>query len=125
MAPELVLISLLGLLGARAHQLGGSVRELWNTERLSLWRLLLLDLLVFDRLQLGVLSLGPVEVLGLVGVDILPVHLHLIGVVAGHGSIHLHLLVVIDNLPPLRLHPRLTHGGDQDTATASTFLAYI
>ena len=124
LAPELVLTSLLGLLGARAHQLGGSVRELWNTERLSLRRLLLLDLLVFDRLQLGVLSLGPVEVLGLVGVDILPVHLHLIGVVAGHGSIHLHLLIVVDDLPPLCLHPRLTHGGDEDATGASTFLGY-
>jgi hypothetical protein len=124
LAPELVLASLLGLLGAWAHQLGGSIRELWNAERLSLWRLLLLDLLVFDRLQLGVLSLGPVEVLGLVRVDILPVHLHLIGVVAGHGSIHLHLLVVVDDLPPLGLHPRLTHGGDEDATGASTFLGY-
>ena len=50
LAPELVLTSLLGLLGARAHQLGGSVRELWNAERLSLWRLLLLDLDILDRL---------------------------------------------------------------------------
>ena len=85
---------------------------------------MLLDLLVFDRLQLGVLPLGPIEVLGLVRVDILAVHLHLIGVVAGHGSIHLHLLVVVDDLPPLGLHPRLTHGGDEDATRASTFLGY-
>lgn len=124
LAPKLVLASLLSLLGTRAHQLGGSVRELWNAERLSLWRLLLLDLLVLDRLQLRVLSLGPVEVLGLVGVNILAVHLHQVGVVAGHWSIHLHLLVVIDNLSPLGLHPRLTHGGDEDATRASTFLGY-
>lgn len=124
LAPELVLISLLGLLGARAHQLGGSIRELWNAERLSLWRLLLLDLLVFDRFQLRVLPLGPVEVLRLAVVDILPVHLHLVGLVSGHWYIHLHLLVVIDNLPPLGLHPRLTHGGYKDAARASPFLGY-
>ena len=122
LAPELVLTSLLGLLGARAHQLGGSVRELWNTERLSLWRLLLLDLLVFDRLQLRVLPLGPVEVLRLAVVYILPVHLHLVGLVSGHWYIHLHLLIVVNDLSSLGLHPRLTHGGDEDAACATTFL---
>ena len=122
LAPELVLTSLLGLLGARAHQLGGSVRELWNTERLSLWRLLLLDLLVFDRLQLRVLPLGPVEVLRLAVVDILPVHLHLVGLVSGHWYIHLHLLIVVNDLSSLGLHPRLPHGGDEDAARSTTFL---
>ena len=124
LTPELVLAPLLGLLGARAHQLGGSVRELWNAERLSLWWLLLLDLLVVDRLQLRVLPLGPVEVLGLAVVGVLPVHLHLVRLVAGHGCIHLHLLVVVDYLPPLGLHPRLSHGRDEDAAGASPFLGY-
>ena len=120
LAPELVLAPLLGLLGARAHQLGGSVRELWNTERLSLWRLLLLDLLVFDRLQLRVLPLGTVEVLRLAVVDILPVHLHLVGLVSGHW--YIHLLIVVNDLSSFGLHPHLTHGGDEDAARATTFL---
>ena len=85
---------------------------------------MLLDLLVIDRLQLGVLSLGPIEVLGLVRVDILPVHLHLIGVVACHGNIHLHLLIVVDDLPSLGLHPSLSHGRDENAAGATTFLGY-
>ena len=123
LAPELVLAPLLGLLGARAHQLCGSVRELWNAERLPLWWLLLLDLLVVDRLQLRVLPLGPVEVLRLAVVCILPVHL--VGLVTGHGNVHLHLLVVVvDDLPPLGLHPRLSHGRDEDAAGASPFLGY-
>ena len=85
---------------------------------------MLLDLLVIDRLQLGVLSLGPIEVLRLVRVDILLVHLHLVGLVAGHGNIHLHLLVIVDDLPSLGLHPSLSHGRDENAAGATTFLGY-
>ena len=56
LAPELVLAPLLGLLGVRPHQLCSSIRKLWNSKRLSLWRLLL-DLGIVHRLEEIVLSL--------------------------------------------------------------------
>ena len=122
LAPELVLAPLLGLLGVRAHQLCSSVRKLWNPKGLSLWWLLLLDLGIVDRLEKIVLSLRSIDVLGLVKVDILAIHLHLVRIVTAHRCVHLHLFVLVNDLPPLGLHPRLTHGGDEDAARASPFL---
>jgi hypothetical protein len=45
-------------------------------------------------------------------------------VVACHGNIHLHLLIVVDDLPSLGLHPSLSHGRDENAAGATTFLGY-
>ena len=61
-------------------------------------------------------------------VGVLVVVLHLVGTVTSHGRVHRHIhgdliSLLIDDLSALTLHPRLTHGGDQDAATASTFLA--
>ena len=113
LTPEFILTSLFGgLLGARAHELGGSVRELWYAKRLSLWRLLLLDLVIIDRLQVGVLSLRPIYVLWLAVVNILIIHLHLVRIVTSHRSIHLNLIYIIYNLSALSLHPRLSQSRD-------------
>jgi len=83
---------------------------------------LLLDLVIFDRLEEVVLSLWPVDVLGLAVIDILVIHLHLVGIITSHGRIHLHLIVLVDNLSTLSLDPRLTQSRDEDAAAASTFL---
>jgi len=82
---------------------------------------LLLDLVIVDRLEEVVLSFGPIDVLGLAVIDILVVHLHLVGIITSHRRVHLHLIVLID-LSALVLDPRLTQSGDEDAAAASTFL---
>ena len=82
---------------------------------------MLLDLVIVDRLEEVVLSLWPVDVLGLAVIDILVIHLHLVGIITSHGRIHLHLIVLVD-LSTLGLDPRLTQSGDEDAAAASTFL---
>ena len=59
--------------------------------------------------------------------DILVVVLHLVGTVTSHWCIHVHIhgdliILLLVDLSTLALHPRLTHGGDQDAAGSSTFL---
>ena len=82
----------------------------------------MLDLVIVDRLEEVVLSLWPVDVLGLAVIDILVIHLHLVGIITSHGRIHLHLIVLVVDLSALVLDPRLTQSGDEDAAAASTFL---
>ena len=84
---------------------------------------MLLDLVIVDRLEEVVLSLGPIDVLGLAVIDILVIHLHLVRIITSHWRVHLHLIVFVD-LSTLVLDPRLTQSGDEDAATASTFLVY-
>lgn len=72
--------------------------------------LLLLDLVVIDLLEEGVFPLRPEDVLGLALVDILVIHLHLVGTITSHGCIHLHLIVIVNDLSTLGVNPRLTHG---------------
>ena len=85
--------------------------------------LLLLDLVVVHLLKKGVLSFGPVDILGLVVLDILVINVHLVWIIPGHGCVH--LIHIIDNLSTLGLNPRLTHGGYQNTTAASPFFACI
>ena len=54
-------------------------------------------------------------------IDILVIHLHLVGIITSHGRIHLHLIVLVD-LSALALDPRLTQSRDEDAAATSTFL---
>ena len=84
---------------------------------------MLLDLVIVDRLEEVVLSLGPIDVLRLAVIDMLVVHLHLVRIITSHGRIHLHLIVLVD-LSTLALDPCLTQSGNEDTAAASTFLGY-
>ena len=92
--------------------------------------LLLLDLVVIDLFEEGVLSLWSEDILilGLTKVDVLVIHMHLIWIITSHRYIHVHirvlLIVVVDDLSALGLHPRLAHGRDEDAATASSFLGY-
>ena len=72
--------------------------------------LLLLDLVIVDLLKEGVFPLRPEDVLGLALVDILVIHLHLVGTITSHGCIHLHLIVIVNDLSTLGVNPRLTHG---------------
>ena len=124
LAAVLILASLLVLLCALGHDLGGSTGELWNTDllrcslllsldllmlllvlllRLVLLLLLLLDLNIICFLQEGIFSLRSKQVLRLIEFIILLlfvriVHRHLVGIIACHGSIHvgIHLLVHLD-----------------------------
>ena len=83
---------------------------------------MLLDLVIVDRLEEVVLSLWPIDVLRLAVIDILVIHLHLVRIITSHGRVHLHLIVLVDDLSALGLDPRLTHSRNEDTAAASTFL---
>ena len=131
LAPELALIALLALLGAGSHHLSGSARELWDADLLRGRLLLLLDLntVIIHRLKECVLPLGAVHVLRLVVLGVLVVAvLHLVNDITSHGCInvhiHGHLIFLLGDLSTLGHHPRLTHGGDENAATASTFLGY-
>ena len=129
LAPELTFITLLVLLGAGSHHLSGSTRELWDADLLHGRLLLLLDLntVIIHRLKECVLPLGAIPVLRLAVVGVLvDVVLHLVNAITSHGCIHVHihghLVFLLGDLSTLGLHPRLTHGGDEDAAAASTFL---
>ena len=132
LAPELAFITLLVLLGASSHHLSGSTRELWDADLLRGRLLFLLDLntvILLHRLEEGVLPLGAVPVLRLADLGVMVVVLHLVGTVTSYGRVHRHIhwdlsVLLLVDLPALGLHPRLTHGGDQDAAAASTFLGY-
>ena len=65
--------------------------------------------------------------------SLLVVHLHLVvalnlvDAITSHGLVHRHIhgdliVLLLVDLSALALHPRLTHGGDQDAAGSSTFL---
>ena len=59
-------------------------------------------------------------------VGVLVIHLHLVLVITSHRYIHVHihvLLIVVNDLSALDLHPRLAHGGDEDATAASPFLS--
>ena len=131
LAPELAFITLLVLLGASSHHLSGSTRELWDADLLRGRLLLLLDLntVIIHRLKECVLPLGAVHVLRLAVFGVLVVVLHLVGTVTSHGRVHRHIhwdlsVLLLVDFPALAMHPRLTHGRDQDAATATSFLSY-
>ena len=131
LAPELAFITLLVLLGAGSHHLSGSTRELWDADLLHGRLLLLLDLntVIIHRLKECVLPLGAIPVLRLAVVGVLVVVLHLVGTVTSHGRVHRHIhwdlsVLLLVDLSALSLHPRLTHGGDQDAARTTSFLVY-
>ena len=103
--------------------------------------LLLHDLPVISFLEEGILPLRAKQVLTrrLVELGVLvlllfvrAVHRHLVGIVASHRRIHLHVhldvvVALVVELPPLDelvLHPRLPERGDKDTAAPSAFLVY-